>query len=169
MRLISWVTLNADVGIARSGLRRLADYATGRQVAALNGPTRVERADLLYRHAQQVRGDRERPVIPGSEMRQILVEILVRGDVAEDQPPTPAPLAICPHTLGLAWRSVAAPADANPLWAELMRRSLGLDVRACPRCGGRLTLIALIDDPAVIVRVLRHLGRPTDIPEAAAV
>ena len=47
-----------------------------------------------------------------------------------------------------------------------MRRSLGLDVLACPRCGGRLTLIALIEDPAVIARVLRHLGLPTDMPEA---
>ena len=54
----------------------------------------------------------------------------------------------------------------NYLWAELMRRSLGLDVLACPRCGGRLTLIALIEDPAVIVRILGHLGLPTDIPEA---
>ena len=54
----------------------------------------------------------------------------------------------------------------NYLWAELMRRSLGLDVLACPRCGGRLTLIALIEDPAVIARFLRHLGLPTDIPEA---
>ena len=47
-----------------------------------------------------------------------------------------------------------------------MRRSLGLDVLACPRCGGRLTLVALIEDPAVIARVLRHLGLPTDMPEA---
>ena len=54
----------------------------------------------------------------------------------------------------------------NYRWAELMRRSLGLDVLACPRCGGRLTLIALIEDPAVIVRFLWHLGLPTDIPEA---
>jgi len=54
----------------------------------------------------------------------------------------------------------------NYLWAELMRRSLGLDVLACPRCGGRLTLIALIEDPAVIARVLRHLGLPTAMPEA---
>ena len=37
---------------------------------------------------------------------------------------------------------------------------------ACPKCGGRLTLIALIEDPVVIVRVLGHLGLPTDIPEA---
>ena len=41
-----------------------------------------------------------------------------------------------------------------------------LDVLACPRCGGRLTLIALIEDPSVIVRFLGHLGLPTDIPEA---
>jgi len=41
-----------------------------------------------------------------------------------------------------------------------------LDVLACPRCGRRLTLIALVKDPAVIVRVLWHLGLPTDIPEA---
>ena len=54
----------------------------------------------------------------------------------------------------------------NYLWAELMRRSLGLDVLACPRCGGTLRLIALIEDPAVIQRVLRHLGLPTEIPEA---
>ena len=54
----------------------------------------------------------------------------------------------------------------NYLWAELMRRSLGLDVLACPSCGGTLQLIALIEDPAVIQRVLRHLGLPTEIPEA---
>ena len=47
-----------------------------------------------------------------------------------------------------------------------MRRSLGLDVLACPQCGGRLTLIALIEDPAVIVRILGHLELPADIPEA---
>ncbi len=47
-----------------------------------------------------------------------------------------------------------------------MRRSLGLDVLACPRCGGKLRFIALIEDPAVIQRVLRHLGLPTEIPEA---
>ncbi|MDA1095529.1 MAG: transposase [Acidobacteria bacterium] len=54
----------------------------------------------------------------------------------------------------------------NYLWAELMRRRLGLDVLACPRCDGRLKLIALIDDPAVIRRLLRHLELPTEVPEA---
>jgi hypothetical protein len=31
------------------------------------------------------------------------------------------------------------------LWAELMRRAFGVDVLACPRCGGRLRLVALIE------------------------
>ena len=52
----------------------------------------------------------------------------------------------------------------NWLWAELMRRSFGFDVLACPRCGGRLELIALIEDPRVIRRILNHLGLPADVP-----
>ena len=49
-------------------------------------------------------------------------------------------------------------------WASLMARTFGFDVLACPRCGGRLGLIALIEDAAVISRILRHLGVPTEIP-----
>jgi hypothetical protein len=65
--------------------------------------------------------------------------------------------------------SSAAPAEPPArqgarLWADLMRRSFGIDTLACPRCGGRLRLIALIDDASVIERILRHLGLPTDVP-----
>ena len=45
-----------------------------------------------------------------------------------------------------------------------MRRTFGFDVLACPRCGGRLRLIALIDPAAVIQRILRHLGEPAEVP-----
>ncbi len=51
-------------------------------------------------------------------------------------------------------------------WAALMARTFGLDVLACPRCGGRLRLVALIDQAAVVARILRHLGLPTEIPPA---
>jgi hypothetical protein len=50
--------------------------------------------------------------------------------------------------------------------ADLMRRAFGFDVLACPRCGGRLRLVALIDEAAVVRRILRHLGLPTEVPEA---
>jgi hypothetical protein len=47
-----------------------------------------------------------------------------------------------------------------------MRRAFGFDVLVCPRCGGRLRLVALIDEAAAVQRILRHLGLPTEVPEA---
>jgi hypothetical protein len=43
-----------------------------------------------------------------------------------------------------------------------MRRAFELDVLACPRCHARLRLIVCITEPAIIRRVLRHLGLPAD-------
>jgi Putative transposase/Transposase zinc-binding domain len=43
-------------------------------------------------------------------------------------------------------------------WAELMRRAFDTDVLACPKCGGRMVLLATIEDPVVISRILTHLG-----------
>jgi hypothetical protein len=39
-----------------------------------------------------------------------------------------------------------------------MRRAFEVDVRRCPQCGGRMHVIATIEDPAVIHRILAHLG-----------
>src|SRR5438094_15533 len=58
--------------------------------------------------------------------------------------------------------------DSQPrrwTWANLMRRAFDLDVLACPRCGGRMSLIATIDDPRVIRNILSHLGLPTEVPQ----
>ena len=68
----------------------------------------------------------------------------------------PAPEADTPDT--------AARQARGERWASLMQRTFGFDVLACPRCGGRLRLIALIEEAAVIGRILRHLGVPTEIP-----
>ena len=48
-----------------------------------------------------------------------------------------------------------------------MQRSFGFDVLACPRCGGRLRLIALIEEAPVIHRILGHLRLPTAVPPAS--
>ena len=48
-------------------------------------------------------------------------------------------------------------------WAALMRRAFDIDVLACPRCAGRMRLIATIEDPRVI-RILAHLVLPTGDP-----
>ena len=49
-------------------------------------------------------------------------------------------------------------------WADLMRRVFDLDVLACPRCGGRMTVIATIEAGEVMRTILRHLGLPTEPP-----
>ena len=56
------------------------------------------------------------------------------------------------------------PREEARLWADLMRRTFGIDVLACPRCGGRFRLIALIEEASVIERILRHLHLPTEVP-----
>lgn len=78
----------------------------------------------------------------------------------------PEPSAKAPQATPHGESRTAAPSHArtNRLWAELMRRSFGFDVLACPRCGDRLTLIALIGDPRVIRRILSHLRLPTEVP-----
>ena len=43
-------------------------------------------------------------------------------------------------------------------WAALMHRAFAIDVLACPRCGGRLRLIATLHHPAVIRKILAHVG-----------
>jgi uncharacterized protein YbaR (Trm112 family) len=46
-----------------------------------------------------------------------------------------------------------------------MRRAFELEVLVCPRCGGRMRLIATIEDPRVIQRILAHLGLLTEGPD----
>jgi hypothetical protein len=65
--------------------------------------------------------------------------------------------------------AAAKPARSRPkyrAWSELMRRAFQADVLACPRCAGRMTVLATIEDPAVIRRILTHLGLSTEAGEA---
>jgi hypothetical protein len=52
-------------------------------------------------------------------------------------------------------------------WAELLARIFGHQVLICPRCRRRMNRIQLVDDPAVIHRILTHLGLPTSLPIVA--
>jgi len=56
------------------------------------------------------------------------------------------------------------PVARGASWADLMRRAFAIDVLACPRCGERLRLIALIEASATARRILTHLDLPADVP-----
>jgi hypothetical protein len=61
----------------------------------------------------------------------------------------------------------AAPSASAPTrlsWAQLLKRVFEIDMASCPYCGGPLTLIAAIEAPAVIAKILAHLGLPTRAP-----
>jgi hypothetical protein len=52
-------------------------------------------------------------------------------------------------------RRVREPANRGGwTWAQLMRRAFALNVLACPACGSRLRLIALIFDPYTVRALL---------------
>jgi len=43
-------------------------------------------------------------------------------------------------------------------WAQRLKRVFAIDIEVCRRCGGQLQVIASIEEPAVIERILEHLG-----------
>ncbi len=53
-----------------------------------------------------------------------------------------------------------ASAPTRMSWACLLKRVFDIDIEQCPRCGGRLRIIAAIEDPQVLVKILTHLGLP---------
>ena len=42
-------------------------------------------------------------------------------------------------------------------WAQRLKRVFGIDIETCSACGGALRIIACIEDPAVIKKILAHL------------
>ncbi len=78
--------------------------------------------------------------------------VVAYGRVLPAPTASAAPLAAGPDDAGVkstprAWT-----------WAALMHRAFAIDVLACPHCGGRLRLIARLHDPAVIRKILAHVG-----------
>ena len=41
-------------------------------------------------------------------------------------------------------------------WARRLKRVFGVEIEQCARCGGRLKVIASIEEPDLIERILAH-------------
>ncbi len=50
-------------------------------------------------------------------------------------------------------------------WARLLKRVFNIDIETCTRCGGKVKIIAAIEDPAVIKKILDHLGINSSPPK----
>ena len=51
-------------------------------------------------------------------------------------------------------------------WAQRLKRVFGIDIETCPACGGAMRIIACIEDPEVIEKILAHLDAKASEPEA---
>ncbi len=75
-------------------------------------------------------------------------------------PPKPATGDSCDH-------AHAQGAPVRMIWARLLKRVFDIDIERCTHCGVTLKIIAAIEDPPVIARILAHLGLPTRAPPRA--
>jgi len=60
----------------------------------------------------------------------------------------------------------AAEHRAAMTWAQRLKRVFGIDIETCPACGGAMRIIACIEDPAVIEKILTHLDAKGAEPDA---
>lgn len=104
---------------------------------------------------------------PGAKLRPLVVP------APENKRPTPPPRPP-PDISGTFLEALPKRPPPPPLparyripWAELLERVFGVDVLACPKCPGRMKVIALLEKPCAVRAILRHLGlRDTPLPVA---
>jgi hypothetical protein len=84
-------------------------------------------------------------------------------------------------TKGGRGRGARRPEDSTPAerraamtWAQRLKRVFKIDIETCSVCGGAMRIIACIEDPAVIEKILAHLdakaaaGQPARPPPSRA-
>ncbi len=63
------------------------------------------------------------------------------------------------------------------IWMQRLKRVFNIDIETCGCCGGKVKVIASIEDPAVIAHILKHLKQkealhagvqPHDLPPERA-
>jgi hypothetical protein len=52
-------------------------------------------------------------------------------------------------------------------WAQRLKRVFGVEIITCARCGGKLKVIASIEEPQGIARILAHLEKTAADPHQA--
>ena len=53
---------------------------------------------------------------------------------------------------------------ARMSWARLLKRVFDIDIEHCPHCVGTMKIIAAIEEPSVITKILEHLSLPSRAP-----
>ncbi len=97
---------------------------------------------------------------PAGATLQLLQEARQKMDLSE---PEPAPATAAGPTTEEQPKAGIRSAAAR-CWALLLARIFECLPLLCPRCGEPMRIIAFMLDPAVIERILPHIGEPTEAP-----
>jgi hypothetical protein len=54
---------------------------------------------------------------------------------------------------------------ASMTWAQRLKRVFGIDIKTCRECGGAVKVIACIEDPVLVKRILAHLKEKVALVE----
>ncbi len=73
-----------------------------------------------------------------------------------------------PQSDGSPSQDGPTPRPRRLAWSELLRRVFAIDVLECPRCGGRMRLLAAIHPPDATQSILGCLDLPSRAPPMAA-
>jgi hypothetical protein len=57
---------------------------------------------------------------------------------------------------------------ASMRWVQRLKRVFNIDIETCSKCGGTIKIIASIEDPAVILKILTHLDQRVASSQVAA-
>ena len=156
------------------GQGRLSRLRDGRIAVRLQRPWADGTTHLVFTPMELLQ--RLVPLVPRPRINLLLYHGVLapnaplRREVVARAEPDPSVVEPCPSAPGAdeqpEERTAHRTRPKYRAWADLMRRAFEADVLACPRCGGRMTVLATIDDPAVIHRILTHLGLSVDGGEA---
>jgi hypothetical protein len=58
----------------------------------------------------------------------------------------------------------AAPGHPDQ-WAQRLKRVFNIDIETCSECGGNVKIIASIEDPVVIRKILAHLDQNVSLQQ----
>jgi hypothetical protein len=180
---IEGFSLHAGTHVAlddRRGLERLARYA-GRPPLALSRLTLTPDGKVAYRLKRPRRSGAPALVLTPLEFLGRLATLIppprrhltryhgvfAPNAAARAEVVPSAPRATDSNSSG----SFPAPTRVPPTvlvrrldWAALLARVFAIDVLRCTECGGRRRVLAFLTDPAVVVKILTHLGLPSRPP-----
>lgn len=162
-------SLHADVQIRRNDRKRLEKLCryTARPPIALDRMSETNDGKILYRLKTRYTDGTTHVLFDPLELVEKVVALI---------PPPRANLLryhgiLAPNAKGRAeivparkQRKKATDNSGHVKWSELLKKTFGFDVLKCDRCGGKMRIIATVEDPRVIREYLEAAELWSDPP-----